>query len=128
MGERGSEIAALGASLHAVGNGNALMARDFVEQFAVTFPVWTDPGKETYRLAGFRHIVSANLDTFKAGRRAVKAGFRQGKTQGDPWQQGGTLVVSGAGRLWFAHAASFAGDHAAMDDVLRALRSGLAAP
>ena len=44
--------------------------------------------------------------------RAFGSGNRQGRTQGDPWQQGGVLVVSplrDGGRVLLQHAASEAG-------------------
>lgn len=127
LGQALPDMEQRGGRLHAVGNGSALMARDFVEQFSVTFPVWTDPGKETYKLAGFQRAFGLGLKSLGRGRRASSGGHRQGKTQGDPWQQGGTLVLGGDGRLVFAHAADGAGDHAPVGDLLAALDS-LGAP
>jgi hypothetical protein len=52
--------------------------------------------------------------------RATKAGFRQGKTQGDPWQQGGVLVVRRGGALEWGYASATAGDHPPLDAVFEA--------
>ena len=67
------------------------------------------------------------LRTFSPGAiaetvRAVKAGFRQRKTMGDPWQQGGALVVRKGGEVAFAYSSDNPGDHVPIPDVLAALR------
>ena len=49
------------------------------------------------------------------------AGFRQGRTQGDPWQLGGVLVVRPGGQVAYFHRSQNAGDHAPAGDVVRAL-------
>ncbi len=132
LGEHLPAIEQRGASLHAVGNGTVPMVRDFIEQFAPAFPVWTDPGRESYSLAGFQRSFGLGFDSFARGKRAMAAGHRQGKTQGDPWQQGGTLVVDQDGTVLFHHAADGAGDHAPVDALLAALdargRRGGSAP
>jgi len=121
LGEHIGAIADRGASLHAVGNGTAPMVQDFIEQFSPPFPVWTDPSKQTYRLAGFRHSFGLGLRSLALGRRAMSGGFRQGRTQGDPFQQGGTLVLGQNGAIWYSQAAKAAGEHAPIDEILAAL-------
>ena len=97
------------------------MVNDFIATFAPRFPVYTDPSRETYRLAGFQRSFGLGLKSLSRGRRASGGGFRQGKTQGDPWQQGGTLVIDRGGGVLFSHAADGAGDHAPVDALLAAL-------
>lgn len=58
--------------------------------------------------------------------RARKEGFRQRKTQGDPWQLGGTIVVAPGDRVLYAHRNAGPEDEAPLDDVLAALRAGAA--
>jgi len=99
------------------------MARDFVDQFDVTFEVVTDPGRETYRLAGMQRGMKLGLDVLKAGVRAFKRGHVQGRTKGDAFQQGGVLVVGTNGELLFAHADGGPGDHVEPDQVLEVLRA-----
>jgi hypothetical protein len=53
--------------------------------------------------------------------RAIKGGFRQGRTQGDPNQQGGVLVVATSGEIKFHYISKVAGDHPDVDRVLEAL-------
>lgn len=98
------------------------MAKDFVDQFGISFPVYTDPSREVFRLAGMRRTFGIGIKTFGRGLRAMKGGFRQGRTQGDAWQQGGVLGVSAGGAVWFEHIDGSAGDHADVGAVLEALR------
>ena len=108
----------------AIGNGTALMAQDFVEAFAVPFPVYTDPDREAYRLSGLRRGFGLGLKTLGYGRRAAKSGHLQGKVQGDPWQQGGALVVSPEPRLLHHFVSDGAGHHVDLDELLRAIEGG----
>ena len=105
-----------------MGNGTATMAQDFVERFGIGFAVFTDPSREVFRLAGMRRNFGLGLKTLGRGLRAFKGGFRQGRTQGDAWQQGGILGVAPGDVLWFQHADGGAGDHADIDEVLDSLR------
>lgn len=110
----------------AIGNGTPLMARDFIEQFAVAFEVFTDPSRQAFALAGMRRIFGLGIKTLGRGMRAWREGFRQGKTQGDPWQQGGVLGVDRDGAIFFEHADEGAGDNADVEAVLTAARARVA--
>jgi hypothetical protein len=116
------QIEAAGASLLAVGNGSALMASDFVESFEVDFPVYTDPSRATYKLVGFkRTALFFGPRTYKHNRRATKAGFRQGRVAGDPWQQGGDVIVAPGDNVLYCRASSGPGDHASLEELLSVL-------
>ena len=54
------------------------------------------------------------------GIQAMREGFRQGRTDGDLWQQGGVFVMGPGNKLIFQHRNKFAGDHADLDAVLLA--------
>ncbi len=101
------------------------MARDFAEQFNVTVPLFTDPGRKSYGAAGWRRPLASAVmglgKTLKASVRAMKGGFRQGRTKGDAFQLGGVLVLATDGTVLFEHADSAAGDHAEMGSILAAL-------
>ena len=123
MSEHRDSFRAAGASLLAIGNGSALMARDFTEKFEVDFPVYTDPGRTTYKLAGFkRSALFFGPRTLGHGRRARKAGFKQGSVAGDPWQQGGEVILAPGGELLYCRASSGPGDHAPVEELLDVLR------
>lgn len=108
-----------------IGNGTPAMAQDFAEKFSVGVPLYTDPSRRSYELAGWRRPIGSAVlgmgTTLKAGARAMKGGFRQGKTQGDAFQIGGVLVVEPGGAVRFEHADKVAGDHATIDDIVASL-------
>lgn len=116
-----TEIEGLGAKVIAIGNGNALMARDFVEKFDVRFEVYTDPSRRSYELAGLVRGLGISGKSVRAAWRALKGGHVQGRTQGDPWQQGGVIVIGRDGQAVFTHADATAGDHVEIDEVVTAL-------
>ena len=108
-----------------IGNGTPLMARDFAETFEVGVPLFTDPSRKSYEVARWRRPLGSAIlglgATLKASVRAMKAGFRQGRTQGDAFQLGGVLVIAADGRVLFEHSDQTAGDHADVGSVLAAL-------
>ena len=53
----------------------------------------------------------------------MKKGHRQGKTQGDPLQQGGVCVIDTNGAVLFAHRDQTAGDHLNVETLLSNLKS-----
>jgi peroxiredoxin len=113
-----------GADLVIVGNGSPEFARAFREDLGLDVPLYTDPTRRTYALAGFKRGV---LATFSAkgvahAARAWRKGFRQTATRGDSLQQGGLLVVDRSGRVLYAHRDNEAGDLAPNEEVLAALR------
>jgi len=118
-----SEFEEAGANLVAIGNGSALMARDFQERFEVKIPLYTDPSGRSYELAGLkRSVLFFGLQTMKRGRRAKVAGFRQGRLAGDPWQQGGDVIISPGGEMLYARVSEGPGDHAPIEELLATLR------
>ena len=88
-------------------------------------PVFTDPSKASFNAAGMKH---GRLRTFAPGALgqtvdAWKAGFRQRKTMGDPWQQGGALVVRPDGQVVYSYSSDDPGDRVPIGEVLTALKS-----
>lgn len=108
------------------------MAQDFREGQRVGATIWVDPKRSTYRHLGFKRGPGSTLFSLATSRHALRAlskGFFQGKTQGDPWQQGGVLVVGKGGQAVYCYASEEAGDMAPMKDVLAAARAAaVAAP
>jgi peroxiredoxin len=117
-----------GAELVVIGNGTPEMARAFVEDVGLTTPVYTDPSRRSYELAGLKRGVFATLSLrgIAHAKRAKKGGFKQTAVAGDPWQLGGVLVVEAGGRVAYAHRDSEAGDLAPIDDVRAAVQSAAA--
>lgn len=123
--ERKADVEGRGATMAVIGNGTALMARDFAESFNVQVPLFTDPSRKSYEVAGWRRPLGSAVlglgTTLKAGLRAMKGGFRQGRTQGDAFQLGGVLVIDPQGSVLFEHTDRAAGDHAEIGSILGAL-------
>ena len=53
---------------------------------------------------------------------AFARGVRQGRTQGDQWQQGGVLAVGPGNRVLYHHASERAGDNASAETIAAALK------
>lgn len=111
-----------GARLVAIGNGTPTMAKDFVDRFGIGFDVFTDPDRETYARAGMKRKLGLGLSTMKGALRALKEGHVQGRTQGDPFQQGGVVVVKPDGSTPFHHVDDQAGEDVDLDAILAAAR------
>jgi peroxiredoxin len=116
-------IRAAGTELVVVGNGRPWFAKAFRDSEGLDFPLVVDPDLVAYRAAGLRRGL---LDTLgpRSLMHAVKAfsrGHRQGKVQGDPWQNGGAFLVQPDGKVTYRHISREAGDHAPLDAVLQAL-------
>ena len=104
-----------------IGSGTADMAKNFIEQFALDIQVYTDPSRDVFKQAGMKHKLGLGFGTISKGFRASRAGFRQGKVQGDPKQQGGVLVIGKEGELLYAHIDNVAGEVLDFASVLEAL-------
>ena len=118
-----SEIKSHGVLVCAIGNGTSLMAKDFVEQFDIQFPVYTDPKRETYSFMKFKRSFGIGFSSFVKGTKAFKKGHRQGAVQGDPWQQGGEALFSIEGTVLWSHSAKVAGVHASKEEILSTIDS-----
>ena len=85
-----------------------------------------DPELVAYRAAGLRRgrveLLSPRLARNAA--RALRAGFRQGGVQGDPWQLGGVFVIRPEAQLTYRYVSREAGDHAPVEEILAALERG----
>ena len=123
MRDAADEFNRRGAGIVVVGNGGVDHARDFHAEQRLPFPVYTDPGRESFRAAGLRRDLASTLSpkVLLHGFSALRQGFRQTKVLGDPWQQGGAFVIAAGGALRFAHVSGEAGDHPAIEVLLRAL-------
>jgi hypothetical protein len=101
------------------------MALDFEEQQGSGATIWVDPKRRAYRHLGFKRGPGSTLLSLAAMKHALRAwrkGFRQGATQGDPWQQGGVLVVRAGGEVVLCFASEEAGDLAPTLEVMAAAR------
>lgn len=116
------------AELVVVGSGQPWQAAAFREELELTeppydVPVLVDPTLAAFRAAGLRRGVGAVLTpgTVRSAWRAFRGGHRQRGVQGDPWQNGGVLVVRPDGSVPWSYASREAGDHPPPADILAAL-------
>ena len=112
-----------GAEVIAIGNGSPSFIAGFRETTGFTGPIYTDPSLAAYQAAQLKSGVLRTFDPrgFGAALRAMRDGQRQGRTQGDSWQQGGVLVVAAGGEVIWQQTSARAGDNASTDEILAAL-------
>ncbi len=113
------ELAQLGVDTIVVGSGTPDQLAGFVEREQLEH-CFTDPSLAAYRAA---ELVRSAWSTYGPRAlfqlaRARLRGFSNGRTQGDPIQQGGTLYVARGGELCFYDRAEHTGDHASLGDVV----------
>lgn len=124
--QREPEVRAAGGSLAVIGLGTPAFAKGFRASTRYEGPLFVDGEGAAYRAVALRRLRPWNLLNLRMIRnalRARKAGFRQGKVEGDPWQLGGTLVVAPGDRLVYRWRNSNADDDAPLDAVIAALAS-----
>lgn len=121
-------IRAAGAEMVVIGSGTPFYAQGFIEDFHPDCPVFVDPKLEAYAAAGMRRGIGTVMNP-QAALQAVKflaQGHLQGSTQGDPWQEGGVLIVTPPGKLAYSYISQYAGDHPEPDAVMAALKTAVA--
>lgn len=116
-------ISDAGARLIVVGNGQPRFIADFRRTTEFEGLLYTDPTRSAYRACAFNRGVTATVNptTARNAIRAMRGGFRQGKTQGDPWQQGGLVVIGPGDEVLWVERVKRAGDTLDLDAVLEAL-------
>ena len=120
--ERREEI---DAKVVAIGNGKAPFLDAFLEDFSVDLEAYTDPGRKTFQSLGMKRPNAlsffAKPKVITNAARSMGSGHRQGKTRGDPFQNGGVIIVDGNLDIVYRHIESEAGDLADLDEVVAAL-------
>jgi hypothetical protein len=118
-----------GIALVAIGSGSTGNAKSFIDQFNFTGEIYVNQDLSAYKAfkleRGFWRTLGPSA-LFR-GVQAMRKGFRQGRSAGDLWQQGGVFVIGPGSKLIFQHRNKFAGDHADLDAVLTSGLEGLPA-
>lgn len=119
------EFAAAGARLLFVGTGLPAMAADFAREHVPGHVVLADPQRRTFAVAGMRRSPFTTLHWRLAKNlwRALRSGFRQGRVQGDAWQQGGVLVCDARGAVLHRQVDRAVGDPIDVDALRAAVRA-----
>ena len=112
-----------GAELVYVGPAAPGSAATFRREHGFSSPVLSDLAGAAYAAAELRRgiLPMLSLRAVFNGLRALRAGFRQQKVEGNPWLQGGVLVFSADGGLLARQRDVGVGDLLDVDAVLRAL-------
>ena len=113
-------IHAAGAELVIIGNGTAEQAGWFVDEYAITTPLYTDPSLSVHRAVGARRG-GGGLRMIRNVLRALRKGHFQTRVIGDPQQHGGVFVVTPQGEFAYSYVSEVAGDHPDPEDVVQAL-------
>ncbi len=122
-------LEAEGARLVFVGMGIPPMADDFRMRMKIAAPVWVDTERVLYRQLELSFGASkvVGLKVLRNSLRALSKGQLQGRTRGNPLQNGGIFVVAKGGRCTWSFVEQVAGDRPEMGDVFGAVRSQPAA-
>ncbi len=117
------DLHAAGCEVFVIGNGTPSFIEGFRAETGWRGAIYVDPSLAVYKAAGLQRGVLSTFNLSAAWRSVgtLRRGVKQGRTQGDPWQQGGVLVVSPAGEIRWSHASDGPGDNASADDILRAI-------
>ena len=119
------KLTSAGVILVAVGSGTPEQAGKFVKKFKFKGEMYVDPELRTYKAFKLVRGLLRTLgpSSLLRGAAAMKKGFRQGRSAGDLWQQGGLFVIGPGRQLNFQHRNRVAGDHADLTAVLKVIRS-----
>lgn len=119
------KIHAAGADLYIIGNGTPNFIAGFRDQTKYDGPIYTDPSLEVYKAAQLKRGITKTFNPLALGAtiKAFAHGSRQGLTQGDTWQQGGTLVVEPGGNVRWHQASDHPGDVSTADQIVAALKA-----
>ena len=111
------------AELRLLAPATAEQARKACEEFQVDYQMLADPQRVAFKAAGMRRDLFSNLNfrTLRYFMRTWRKGIRQKGIQGNPFQQGGAMVIEKEGILRFHFVGKAAGDHPDLNDVIAAL-------
>lgn len=118
------EIRSRGADVVAIGTGNPMYAKDFIQKFDINYLVLIDADASAARAAAVKRGSKRQLIGPGALMRGI-SGFIGGGRQGKPGarisQLGATFVIAPGGKILYEHLADASSDNPPMEDVLAAL-------
>lgn len=111
------------ADLAVIGSGDPAYFKEFREKTGYEGLLFSDPSLAAFSLLGFTGGITGVMSirsVFKAVS-AFRQGHRQGSVQGSTLQLGGAIVVEASGVIRYYFASAKAGDHPAVDELIRAV-------
>lgn len=119
-----------GATLVLIGQATPRQAAHFRRRQGIQLPVLADEERVSYRAAGAKMGSVVDLFNPMVVAKGAVTGLRektiQTRTIGDANQLGGALVIAPDGRITWSHMSKDAGDNAAPDEILAAVREAVA--
>lgn len=114
-----------GGEVYLIGNGASNFIEGFRETTKYDGPIYTDPSLEVFKAAELKRGVLKTFNPLALGKTigAFARGHRQGSTKGDPFQQGGVLIVAPDNTVKWHHASSRPGDNAEPGEIVAALKA-----
>ena len=122
-----AELRAAGAEVVAVGTGNPDLARAFVADYGIPYPVLVDgeaAAARAARIARTGFLRMFHPASWAGTRRAWGRGHRIGAAGARVTQLGATFVLGPGARLRYAHRDAHSADHAPLDEIFAALPRG----
>jgi peroxiredoxin len=125
LAPRLDELARAGVRVVLVGNGTPAQLATFLERHALAHAlvdVVTDPSLGVYRALGLVRSRWATVGprALYETARAMGAGHPHQSAEGDPTQQGGSILVDAGGMVRFSWRNRSIGDHASSSDLVEA--------
>ncbi|HXN56493.1 MAG TPA: peroxiredoxin-like family protein [Myxococcales bacterium] len=122
-----AEFEKAGSQVAVIGTGWPAAAKGFAEKSGLpgSIPILVDRDRRSFSLLGLRRSFFATLFSLRLLRnflRLRREGFKQGRIQGDPWQQGGAAVVATSSEVVYRYASAAPDDALPIDAVLAAAR------
>jgi len=118
------DLSSLGISLIAIGSGTPIMASSFRREFNFPGDIYVDAKREVYKALGcnrgLKYVLS--MQTLAKIKEAQQLGFKQGATQSDVLQLGGTFLIHREKGIVFQHIEEFAGDDVNLIELLNAAK------
>lgn len=119
-----------GATLVLIGQATPRQAAHFRRRQGIQLPVLADEERVSYRAAGAKMGSVVDLFNPMVVAKGAVTGLRektiQTRTIGDANQLGGALVIAPDGRITWSHMSKDAGDNAAPEEILAAVREAVA--
>ncbi len=125
-----TDFKAIDVNLVLIGQGTPRQAAAFRRKQGIQLSLLADEDLVSYRAAGAK--VAGVRDLFnpmvvaKGAMTSVREKTIQTRTQGDPAQLGGVLVIAPDGRITWSHMSTDAGDNASPEEILAAVKHALA--
>jgi hypothetical protein len=119
--EINGRLAAAAVTVVAIGSGTPEQAQVFVGKTKIEGEMYVDQDLQAYRAFNLARGFWRTLGpaALWRGLATMKKGFRQGRNEGDLWQQGGVFVLGPGRQMIFQHRNRVAGDHADPAAVLK---------